>query len=77
MPTSGLTFGQRTFTIPRVKSHLPARGCSFTMTDLGDPIRVIEVEPLELPVPTEPPEVETPDEEPIWEPSEEPVEVPV
>lgn len=46
------------------------------MTDLGDPIRVIEVEPLELPIPTEPTEVETPDEEPTWEPNEEPVEVP-
>ena len=42
-----------------------------TMADLGDPIRVIEVTPFEVPVPTE-----IPEPSPEREPYEEPVEVP-
>jgi hypothetical protein len=38
------------------------------MADLGDPIRVIEIQPAELPVPA-------PFEAPVTDPIEEPVEV--
>ena len=41
--------------------------------ELGRPLRTIEVQPLELPVPAETPE---PDPEREFEPAEEPVEVP-
>jgi hypothetical protein len=40
------------------------------MADLGDPIRVIEIQPLQVPVPTVAPERER-----EWEPDESPVEV--
>ena len=41
------------------------------MADLGKPIRVIEVTPLEVPVPQEAPEFD-----PAETPAEDPVEVP-
>lgn len=43
----------------------------FAVADLGDPIRVIEVTPLEAPVPRE-----IPEPSPELEPAEDPVEVP-
>jgi len=45
------------------------------LMEIGDPIRVIEVEPAYAPVPQEHPEPED-EPDPELEPAEEPVEVP-